>query len=194
MSGLRSLPGTKAGLRSPTATHDFARRTRAGDHSTPCALSRRLERGRRRFGRVRDSVALTLLMAELSAAGVFRLAGLAHLNHGLRGAASDCDAEFCARLAQDRGVCSTSKSVTSPPSPRAPAVAGRGGARGALRLSRTGPSMTCSRCRRRGTHARRSGRDGAAAVRARRWVARADAIHPRRQRIIRPLIDLRRAD
>ena len=51
-----------------------------------------------------DSVALTLLMAELSAAGVVHLAGLAHLNHGLRGADSDRDAAFCARLAEDCGV------------------------------------------------------------------------------------------
>ena len=51
-----------------------------------------------------DSVALALLMAELSAAGVVHLAGLAHLNHGLRGADSDRDAEFCARVAEDCGV------------------------------------------------------------------------------------------
>jgi tRNA(Ile)-lysidine synthase len=51
-----------------------------------------------------DSVALTRVLAELSAAGVLRLAGIAHLNHCLRGAASERDAEFCRRLAADRGL------------------------------------------------------------------------------------------
>ncbi len=61
-----------------------------------------------------DSVALTLLMAELSAAGVLHLAGLAHLNHGLRGAESDATPTFCASLAAGLRRCvSTSNCVTS---------------------------------------------------------------------------------
>lgn len=48
-----------------------------------------------------DSVALVHLLAELSACGALELAGIAHLNHRLRGAESDRDARFCARLAAD---------------------------------------------------------------------------------------------
>jgi len=46
-----------------------------------------------------DSVALTLLLRELAGPGSFALAGLAHLNHGLRGADADADQEFCRELA-----------------------------------------------------------------------------------------------
>ena len=79
-------------------------------------------------------------MAELSAAGVLHLAGLAHLNHGLRGEASDRDAEFCARLADDCGVpfdverCDVA-AIAARPRP----FARGGGARGALRVSRACP-------------------------------------------------------
>ncbi len=46
-----------------------------------------------------DSVALAHLLAELSTAGALILAGVAHLDHRLRGAESDRDREFCAALA-----------------------------------------------------------------------------------------------
>jgi tRNA(Ile)-lysidine synthase len=46
-----------------------------------------------------DSVALVHLLAELSNAGAVTLAGLAHLDHRLRGGESDRDREFCAALA-----------------------------------------------------------------------------------------------
>lgn len=45
-----------------------------------------------------DSVALTLLLRELAEQGRFVLAGVAHLNHGLR-AAADGDEQFCRELA-----------------------------------------------------------------------------------------------
>ena len=51
-----------------------------------------------------DSVALTHVLAELSRAGVLRLVGLAHLNHQLRGSASDRDENFCRQLADGCGV------------------------------------------------------------------------------------------
>jgi tRNA(Ile)-lysidine synthase len=47
-----------------------------------------------------DSVALTHLLRELAPRAGFRVAGLAHLNHGLRGDAADADEEFCCRLAE----------------------------------------------------------------------------------------------
>ena len=50
-----------------------------------------------------DSVALTLVLRELEGRGGFRLAGLAHVNHGLREAASG-DEAFCRALAERIGV------------------------------------------------------------------------------------------
>ena len=46
-----------------------------------------------------DSVALLFLLRELAARGELMLAGLAHLNHHIRGAAADGDAAFCRALA-----------------------------------------------------------------------------------------------
>jgi len=51
-----------------------------------------------------DSVALLLLLRELHAAGVLAVAGAAHLHHGLRGAEADADEAFCAALAARVGV------------------------------------------------------------------------------------------
>jgi tRNA(Ile)-lysidine synthase len=47
-----------------------------------------------------DSVALLFLLRELGARGELMLAGLAHLNHHIRGAAADADAAFCRALAE----------------------------------------------------------------------------------------------
>lgn len=46
-----------------------------------------------------DSVALTFLLLELRDSLQFEIAGLAHLNHGLRGRAAAADEAFCRRLA-----------------------------------------------------------------------------------------------
>jgi len=51
-----------------------------------------------------DSVALLFLLRELDAAGALRLAGAAHLNHLLRGAAADEDEAFCLALTARLGV------------------------------------------------------------------------------------------
>jgi tRNA(Ile)-lysidine synthase len=51
-----------------------------------------------------DSVALTHLLVELFRSGALRLVGLVHLNHLLRGIASDRDEAFCRQLADDCGV------------------------------------------------------------------------------------------
>ena len=50
-----------------------------------------------------DSVALTRLLGELEGAGELSIAGIAHLNHGLREAAGE-DEEFCRAMAADRAV------------------------------------------------------------------------------------------
>lgn len=46
-----------------------------------------------------DSVALLFVLRELQSAGVLTLAGVAHLNHQLRGPEADMDEAFCAALA-----------------------------------------------------------------------------------------------
>jgi len=51
-----------------------------------------------------DSVALLGVLKDLEADGVLAVAGAAHLNHQLRGAAADGDEAFCAALAARMGV------------------------------------------------------------------------------------------
>jgi tRNA(Ile)-lysidine synthase len=51
-----------------------------------------------------DSVALLRLLHAVSGDCRFTLAGVAHLNHGLRGDESDADEEFCRELASRLGI------------------------------------------------------------------------------------------
>jgi len=51
-----------------------------------------------------DSVALLFLLRELEEAGALKVAAIAHLNHQLRGAESDADEAFCAALAGRLGL------------------------------------------------------------------------------------------
>lgn len=51
-----------------------------------------------------DSVALLLLLLDVAGGCGFTVAGVAHVNHGLRGAASDRDEAFCRALAARLGV------------------------------------------------------------------------------------------
>jgi tRNA(Ile)-lysidine synthase len=51
-----------------------------------------------------DSVAMLLILHELASRGELVLAGLAHLNHQIRGAAAGGDAEFCRDLAARLGI------------------------------------------------------------------------------------------
>jgi tRNA(Ile)-lysidine synthase len=51
-----------------------------------------------------DSMALAHVLAELQLAGEFTLAGLAHLNHRLRGDAAEADQDFCRAAAAALGV------------------------------------------------------------------------------------------
>jgi tRNA(Ile)-lysidine synthase len=51
-----------------------------------------------------DSVALARLLARLAGDGLLTLAGLIHVNHQLRGADADADEQFVAALARDLGV------------------------------------------------------------------------------------------
>ena len=62
-----------------------------------------------------DSVALACLMADLQRRGDWSLAGLAHVNHQLRGAEADGDEAFSAEVARQLGVPfrSTRRDVTA---------------------------------------------------------------------------------
>ena len=51
-----------------------------------------------------DSVAMLLILHELASRGEVALAGLAHLNHQIRGAAAEDDAGFCRDLAVRLGI------------------------------------------------------------------------------------------
>ena len=51
-----------------------------------------------------DSVALVHVLGELAAAGEITVAAIAHFNHQLRGADADDDEAFCRQLAQARGL------------------------------------------------------------------------------------------
>ena len=51
-----------------------------------------------------DSTALALILRELEAGGRFSLSGLAHVHHGLRGAAADADEAFCREMAERLGL------------------------------------------------------------------------------------------
>jgi tRNA(Ile)-lysidine synthase len=51
-----------------------------------------------------DSVALLRLLLDLAPGGGFTVAGVGHVNHGLRGASSDRDEGFCRRLASGLGL------------------------------------------------------------------------------------------
>jgi len=142
-----------------------------------------------------DSVALALLMAELDAAGVVHLAGLAHLDHGLRGAASERDAEFCARLADACGVSFDLERCDV-----ASIAAGRRRSlEEAARGVRYGFLERVRQLRQADVVAVGHTRDDQAETVLLRLTRGAGprgltAIHPRRQHVIRPLIDLRRAD
>ena len=66
-----------------------------------------------------DSVALLLLLLDLAADCGFTLAGVAHLNHGLRGAESDADEAFCRALAAELGVAVRGRAAATWPGWRA---------------------------------------------------------------------------
>jgi len=58
-----------------------------------------------------DSVALAALLCEMASDANWSVAGLLHVNHRLRGAASDEDEQFCRDLAEDLGVSITVERV-----------------------------------------------------------------------------------
>lgn len=142
-----------------------------------------------------DSVALLLLLRDLAARGELVLAGLAHLHHHIRGQEADADAAFCRALAERLGV---------------PAVIGE--ANVPAEAEEHGVSMEVA-----GRHARqRFFRDSIASVRAERVAtahtrddqaetvllrltrgaggAGLSAIAPRREHLVRPLLNVSRGE
>ena len=142
-----------------------------------------------------DSVALAHLLSELSAAGALRLVGIAHLNHRLRGEASDADAAFCARMAADCGVPFDTEAAD------VAALAARPG-RSLEEAARELRYAFLERARLRlGADVVAVGHtlDDQAETVLMRVLRGAGprglmAIHPRRDHVVRPLIDLRRRD
>lgn len=142
-----------------------------------------------------DSVGLAHLLAELSAAGALQLVGVAHVNHRLRGADSDRDAEFCARVAADCRVpldvetCEVAELAARP-------------GRSLEEAAREARYACLERARQRlGADVVAVGhtRDDQAETVLMRLVRGSGArglgaILPRRGQVIRPLLDLRRAD
>ncbi len=142
-----------------------------------------------------DSVALALILAELARAAHLSLAGLAHFNHGLRGGESDADERFVAELASHIGVRVVSgrgqvATVAANPgrsleeAAREARYAFLDEARVALGAALVAVGHT---------------RDDQAETVLLRLVRGAGpggmrAIHPRRDTVIRPLIDLRREE
>lgn len=142
-----------------------------------------------------DSVALAFVLRELAERGEVVLAAIAHLNHHLRGADADADAEFCRALADRLGVA---------------AVVGDADVAGDAKAHQVSIEVA-------GRHARkRFFQESLASVRADRiavahtrddqaetvllrltrgaGAAGLGAMSPRREHIIRPLLDCTRAE
>lgn len=142
-----------------------------------------------------DSVALVHLLRELAGGGYVDLVGLAHLNHGLRGAEAERDAAFCAQLARD---CGLPLDVETIEVARLASAEGRS-VEDAAREARYA-FLERARVRLGGeVIAVAQTRDDQAETVMLRLVRGSGpgglaAIAPRRGRVVRPLIDLRRAD
>ena len=137
----------------------------------------------RRVRRARLGRAHLVLLRELAPDLGFALAGLIHVNHGLRGAESDADEAFCRALADrlDAADRRRPRRRRARARERAPVDRSRG-ARRALRVLRAGGRATSARrVVATGHTARRPGRDRAAAAAARRRHAAASR-HPRAAR------------
>ena len=141
-----------------------------------------------------DSVALLLLMRELERDGALTVAGAAHLNHQLRGAEADADEAFCAALAGSLGVPFLAERMDVGAGPRAETF-GRDAARSARYafFERAAAAL---------------GADAVAVAHTKEDQAETfllrllrgagtrglAAILPRAGRVIRPLLDVARAD
>jgi tRNA(Ile)-lysidine synthase len=142
-----------------------------------------------------DSVALALVLARLAPVHGFTMAGLAHLNHGLRGEAASADEAFVAALAARLGV---------------PFVPGREDVAARAAESRESIEAAARRARYKFLEAAASGLDAARIATGHTADDQAETvllrlmrgagleglsgIRPRNGAVIRPLLDARRAE
>ena len=142
-----------------------------------------------------DSVAVLFLLRELEAAGQLRIAGAAHLNHQLRGADADEDEVFCAGLASRLGV----PFVAERANVRALAKAQKRSLEDAARVARYAFLDRAADGLAADAIAVAHTKDDQAETFLLRLLRGAGtrglaAIHPRHGRVIRPVLDVGRAD
>lgn len=142
-----------------------------------------------------DSVALLLLLHGLAERGGFTVAGLAHLNHGLRGEESDGDEAFCRGLASSLGLAIEVGHVDAAALARASHASVEAAARraryefferGAARLGADLIATGHTRDDQAETFLLRVLRGAGASGLA--------GIRPKRGRVVRPLLDVRRRE
>src|SRR4051812_7540540 len=141
-----------------------------------------------------DSVALTLVLQELSRHGGFQVAALAHLNHQIRSAAAS-DEAFCRALALRRGLPIVVESADVPGLAAAQRLsledAGRRARYDFLRRAATQVEATVVAV----GHTRDDQAETVLLKLARgAGLAGLGAIYPRRDVVVRPLIDVSRAE
>jgi len=142
-----------------------------------------------------DSVALTFLLRELAARGELVLAGLAHLNHHIRADAADSDALFCRALADRLGVPAVIGDADVPASAAAHGVsievAGRHARQQFFR-----EAMESVRADRVAVAHTRDDQAETVVLRLTRGAGTSGlaAMAPRRDHLIRPLLDFTRAE
>lgn len=142
-----------------------------------------------------DSVALLVLLRELARAGELELAGAVHVHHHIRGAAADADAQFCRDLANRLGVHLTVAHRDVPALAVAMGqsleVAGREARRAALLAAAGELGAFCI-----ATAHTRDDQAETVLLRMTRGtgISGLAGILPRRDRVIRPLLDLSRQE
>lgn len=141
-----------------------------------------------------DSVALALLLLELSEYGGFTIAGLAHLNHRLRPAA-DTDEVFCRELGKRLGVVVVTEAVDVPVSASASGLSIEDAAR-RIRyefLERTAAALGADRVAVGHTQDDQAETFLMKLMRGAGLTGLA-GIYPRRGIVVRPLLDVSRAE
>ncbi|HWI19557.1 MAG TPA: tRNA lysidine(34) synthetase TilS [Vicinamibacterales bacterium] len=142
-----------------------------------------------------DSVALLLLLRDLAARGEVVLAGLAHLHHHIRGDAADADAAFCRALADRLGVPAVIGDANVPGEAAEHGVSTELAGRYA-RQRFFKEAMVSVRADRVATAHTRDDQAETVLLRLTRGAGTSglSAMAPRRDHLVRPLLDVSRAD